>query len=158
YELLRGLHLDNVVLLGHSMGCSVIYGYWDNFGRGPIDRLVLVDQPPVLTAWPSWSAEEIAQAGSVFTPQSLYDTSVGLAGPDGNAVTATLISGLFSSSFPQDSLDAVIQETLKLPRLYAAQLSIDHGAKDWRDVISRIDAPALVVGGEISAVNPVSQE
>ena len=33
-ELLVGLDLDDVAILGHSMGCSVIWCYLDLFGRG----------------------------------------------------------------------------------------------------------------------------
>ena len=32
-EFLTGLELSNVALLGHTMGCSVIWCYWDLFGR-----------------------------------------------------------------------------------------------------------------------------
>ncbi|PWT70459.1 MAG: alpha/beta hydrolase, partial [Proteobacteria bacterium] len=33
YDFLSGRGLTGVTLAGHSMGCSVIWGYWELFGR-----------------------------------------------------------------------------------------------------------------------------
>ena len=49
-DLLDDLQLSEVVLLGHSLGCSVIWSYWDLFGGDRISRLILVDQPAVVAA------------------------------------------------------------------------------------------------------------
>ncbi|AGP35069.1 hydrolase [Sorangium cellulosum] len=158
YEFLRGMRLKRVTALGHSMGCGVLYSYWDNYGGQYLDRLILVDVGPAMTAWPDWSEEEKVEAGSLFTPQSLYDTAAALRGPDGIATTQGLVASLFSPDFPADRLAAVVEENLKLPREYAAKLLVDQAAQDWRDVIPRIDVPTLVVGGEISIFSPISQQ
>ncbi len=157
HEFIRGMRLKNVTALGHSMGCGVIYSYWDKFGGRYLDRLILADVGPAMTAWPSWSEEEKAQAGSLFTAQSLYDTAAALSGPDGVATTEGLVTSLFSSGYPAEQIAPVIQGNLKMPRLYAARLLVDQAAQDWRDTIPRIDVPALVIGGEASIFNPASQ-
>lgn len=156
-ELLEWKRWKRVTLAGHSMGCSVIWSYWDNFGPDWIDQLILIDQPPALTAWPDWSEEEARDAGALFTGASLYETAAALRGPDALAVTEAFVRTFFTSAFPEEDLAWVIQENLKFPRPYAAQLVVDHGAQDWRDVIRRIDVPTLVIGGEASNVNPASQ-
>jgi non-heme chloroperoxidase len=46
-DLLEALDLRKVTLLGHSLGCTVIWCYWDLFDHGRIDRLILVDQGPL---------------------------------------------------------------------------------------------------------------
>ncbi|MCY7284603.1 MAG: alpha/beta hydrolase [Cyanobacteria bacterium CAN_BIN43] len=49
HELIVALQLEKPHLLGHSMGCSIIWSYLDLFGFDEIDRLVLVDQSPLGT-------------------------------------------------------------------------------------------------------------
>jgi non-heme chloroperoxidase len=48
YELLTDLDLNEVVLLGHSMGSSVIWCYIDLFGPQRLSKIILVDQSPFL--------------------------------------------------------------------------------------------------------------
>lgn len=158
YEFIRGMRLRHVTALGHSMGCGVLYSYWDNYGGQSLDRLILVDVGPALTAWPDWSAEEAVEAGAVFTPQSLYDTAAALRGPNGILTTQGLLASMFSPGYPADQFALVVAENLKLPRENAAKLLVDQAAQDWRGVIPRIDVPTLVVGGEVSIFNPISQQ
>ncbi|HEX5751792.1 MAG TPA: alpha/beta hydrolase [Archangium sp.] len=158
HEFLEKMDGGNITVAGHSMGCSVIWSLWEQFGRSRVDRLILIDQAPAVTAWPGWSEDERAEAGTLFTPQSLYDTAAGLAGPDGVRVSEGLVRGLFSSSFPEDALAEVIEQNLKFPRAAAARLLVDHCGQDWRDLIPTLDVPTLVVGGEVSIFHPRSQQ
>jgi pimeloyl-ACP methyl ester carboxylesterase len=52
YELLTKLELNEVALLGHSMGSSVIWCYIDLFGPERLSKIILVDQSPFLTSDP----------------------------------------------------------------------------------------------------------
>jgi pimeloyl-ACP methyl ester carboxylesterase len=49
-ELIDFLQLEKPHLLGHSIGCAVIWSYIDLFGTNEMDRLVLVDQSPLYTS------------------------------------------------------------------------------------------------------------
>jgi len=44
-QLLERLALTDAVLVGHSMGCSVIWAYLELFGAARLERLVLVFEP-----------------------------------------------------------------------------------------------------------------
>ncbi|MXN67162.1 hypothetical protein GR183_19815 [Stappia sp. GBMRC 2046] len=44
-----------------------------------------------------------------------------------------------------------------MPRRHAAALMLDHAPRDWRDVISRIAIPTLVVGAQKSVFPAESQ-
>src|SRR6185436_19265355 len=57
HEFLTANNLRNVTLAGHSMGCSVIWGYWEQFGRDRVNKLILIDQMPMITTNPIWSAQ-----------------------------------------------------------------------------------------------------
>lgn len=151
--------LDEVVLMGHSMGCSVIWAYWDMFGGDRISKIVLIDQAASVTAQNGWSDDEKAKAGTLFDPKALYDTVASIGGTEGRIASENFIrGGFFTSKFPPAELDWVIQENLKMPRRFAADLLLNHCSQDWRDTIPRVNKPALVVGGKKSFFNPRSQE
>ena len=157
-EFLAAKGLTDVTLAGHSMGCSVIWGYWELFGGERLSKLVLIDQMPMITANPTWSEKEKIDAGAILDSNSLYGVTNALAGPDGIKTTEGFISGMFTKAYPRDQVDWVIQMNLKMPREYAARLLYDHATNDWRDVIPRINIPTLVVGGKSSLVGWRSQQ
>jgi pimeloyl-ACP methyl ester carboxylesterase len=159
HEFLEAMRLDNVVLAGHSMGCSVIWSYWDQYGGERISKLVLIDQAPTVVFWPGWTDEEKKVAGALFDPKGLYDVAAGLAGPDSIKATENLVNNLFfTKSFPEQEKAWVLQENLKFPREAAAKLLVDHCCQDWRDTIPRINVPTLIFGGTASFFTPASQQ
>ena len=158
HEFLVANSLAEVTLGGHSMGCSVIWGYWELYGGERISRLLLIDQMPMITTNPVWSEQEKIDAGSLLDKDSLYGVTNALAGPDGIKTTEGFIGGMFTKQYPREEVDWVIQQNLKFPRAYAARLLYDHATNDWRDQIPRINVPTLVVGGKASLVGWRSQE
>ncbi|MBS0950139.1 alpha/beta hydrolase [Weissella minor] len=53
-ELLTQLHLDQVILVGHSMGTMVHYAYVSLFGQKRIRAIVSEDQPPKMLTDENW--------------------------------------------------------------------------------------------------------
>jgi len=92
-DLLVARNLTDVTLMGHSMGSSVIWSYWQLWGKERLAKLILVDQMPMITADPAWSAQEKEDSGAIFDPTSLYETINKLAGPDGVKTTEGFIRG-----------------------------------------------------------------
>ena len=158
YDVLQALELTDVVLLGHSMGCSVIWCYWDLFGHQRLRKLILVDEAPFVTSNPAWSDAERQSAGSLFDLQALLQTCNSIAGPDGELTTKQLFNGTFTKAMPEAEKSRIIESSLKLPRQHAASLLYNHCVQDWRDVIPRIDVPTLIVGGRVSIFPWQSQE
>ncbi len=157
-EALARLALDGVTLAGHSMGSSVIWCYHDLFGPERLKRLIFIDQGACALYHPSWSEAERLEAGAIFTAQSLHDTAIALAGPEGIATTENFVrTAFFTKAYPADRLQWVIGENLKMPRALAGKLLLNHCMQDWRDAIPTIRLPTLVVGGEASLFNPRSQ-
>jgi len=157
HEFLTAKNLTDVTLLGHSMGCSVIWGYWEQYGPDRLSKLILVDQMPMITGNPEWSEQERQDAGSLFDGTSLFKTINALAGPDGVKTTEGFITGMFTKQYPREGVNWVVQENLKLPRAYAAELLFNHATNDWRQLIPLINIPTLVVGGKASLVPWKSQ-
>ena len=158
HEFLAAKGLRGVTLAGHSMGCSVIWGYWELYGSDRLSKLILIDQMPMITANPIWSDKEKENAGAILDKNSLYDVTNALAGADGVKTTEGFITGMFTKQYPRDDLNWVIQQNLKMPRPYAARLLYDHATNDWRDQIPRIHIPTLVVGAKTSLVGWKSQQ
>lgn len=64
----------------------------------------------------------------------------------------------FTKAYPEAKKKYALAQNLKFPRKPAAALLVDHCVQDWRDTISRINVPTLVVGAKGSFFNPKSQE
>ena len=157
HEVINQLGLENVVLLGHSMGCSVIWSYWDLFGAQNLSKLILVDQMPFITSNSGWSPEELEASGAIFDPETLYGTINALVGPDATAVTEGFIGGMVTEAIPAEEKAWIIERNFTLPRAHAATLLYNHSTQDWRDVIPRINIPTLIVSGRVSMVPWKSQ-
>jgi non-heme chloroperoxidase len=149
---------DGIDLLGHSMGSSVIWSYLDLFGPARLRRLVFVDQAPMAAALPGWGATERERYGA-FLPDltSVGELCARVAAADA-AGTREILRGMFTSKLPADELDWIVEENLKFPRRFAAELLFDHCLNDWRDVIAEVRLPTLVIGGQASFFSPASQE
>jgi non-heme chloroperoxidase len=126
-ELMEALELDNATIAGHSMGCSVIWSYWDQFGGQRISKIILIDQAPTVVFWPDWTDEQKQVAGALFDAKGLYDTAAGIAGADGAKVTEDVVRGLFfTKAYPKEKADFALAENMKFPRQHAARLLVDH--------------------------------
>ncbi len=153
--------LNDVTLMGHSMGCSVIWSYWDMYSGDRVAKVILVDQAPTVTSQTGWTDDQKAEAGAIFDPPTLYGIAAGLSGADGVKTTEGFFApeGLFfTKDFPQDQRKWALEQNLKFPRKHAAELLVNHCTQDWRDVIPRIDKPTLVVTGKASFFPLKSQE
>jgi pimeloyl-ACP methyl ester carboxylesterase len=158
-EFLASSDFTDVTLIGHSMGCAVIWSFLELHDTKNISRLVFIDQAPVVTAWPGWSENEKALSGALHDAGSLFEAVSALSGPDGPAVTAEYVRNrLFTRNFPAAGLDWVVSENLKLPRDHAARLLLELAAHDWRDAIRRITLPTMIFAGRASIFHPASQE
>jgi len=158
-DVVNELDLEDVALVGHSMGCAVIWSYIELFGINRLSRLALIDQAPVVTAWPDWNEAEKKICGSLHAPESLFQAVTGLSGPYAGSLTKNYIrDSLFTKRCPEETLEWVLSENLKFPRHHAARLLVELSVHDWRDVIRKIMLPTIVFGGEASIFHPMSQE
>ena len=159
HEVLESLTLSAVDLMGHSMGCAVIWAYLDLYGPRKVERLVLVDQAPCMLPHADWEAEEKSRYGCFYEDSSGVDEFAAAVNDSTDlASTVELLKGLFNPCYPEDSLRIVAEENIKFPREHASDLLRDTAFGDWRDVIERIELPTLVVGGETSMFPSASQQ
>ena len=158
HEFLVAHDLHEVTLMGHSMGCSIIWSYWDMFGADRTSQLVLIDQSPMLTGNPAWSEEETQQYGVVFTSEAVHNLVNGLYSDTSDQVVAGLIGGMFTAQAPDEMKQYVLERNQKIPGKLAADLLYNHCHQDWRDLIPRINIPTLIVSGRVSFIPWQSQQ
>lgn len=149
HDLILGLDLKDVTILGWSMGCSVIWSYWDLFGSERLSKIILVDEPGWLLKTEEndlglWSYDELL-------------ANVEAINADKVAYTKALIDGLLTKKMPEEDVQFLIAENLKMPAEYTARLAIIHWFLDWRDIIPTISLPTMIIGGKKSFVNWHSQ-
>jgi non-heme chloroperoxidase len=137
-DVLDALELDDVLLVGSSMGANVALAYVDAFGCDRLRGLVLVDQTPKMVNEDDWTLGyygltwDNADAWVRAFPQ---DVQAFHTVPDPELLAATL-----------DGPDFSIRDTRPLLR--------DHTYADWRDVLPRITVPVTAMAGRHSPVWP----
>lgn len=156
-ELLEHLQLGQVTLLGHSMGASVIWAFLDVFGSDQLSGIVIDDQSAAMTLLEDESQSEIENAGAIFPWDQLNQICASLKSPDADQVIRSLMDNMLSDQISSADRDWIMAENLKFPRHHAATLLFNHSTQDWRDLITRIQIPTLIIGGESSVVPEVSQ-
>jgi non-heme chloroperoxidase len=158
YELLTELDLNNVAVLGHSMGCSVIWCYIDLFGPERLSKIILVDQSPFLMTDPHWTQQEVEHSGAIDTPQKLFDFIASLRDNEAEQLTRQIIDGVLTRHATSEVREWMVRCNLKMPRDFAATLLYNSNHTDWRDLIPRINLPALIISGRASFMPWKSQE
>jgi non-heme chloroperoxidase len=140
-------------MAGHAMGCSVICGYWEQYGGDRLSKLILVDQMPMITRNPARPAKELENAGAIFDGKSLFETINALAGPGSVKTTKGFITGIFAKQYSPDEVNWVVQE--KCPR--AMQRAYGSIMPPTIGETSFLNIPTLAVGGKASLVPRKSQ-
>ena len=158
YEFISNLDSKELCLMGHSMGCSVIWGLLDKFGDGLINKLIFIDEPPFLMINPEWDIITLQTAGALFTKETLVDTCLKLKGPDSEEFTREMILGMFRKKLSPEEEEWIFKCSLKLPRNHAADLLLNHVQQDWRELFAKISVKTLVIGAEGSQVPWQSQK
>ena len=157
-DLLNYLDLEDVVLLGHSAGCAVIWSFIDLFGDDRLRGLVLRDQPIAFVRRPEWSEADCENYGASVDANALLAQAAAIAGPDGERVLRGFLSNLFRADFIELEFEQVLEGSLKVPRDAAAALMISVMQSDFKDILPRIRRPTLCIGGEQSHIGPQAMQ
>jgi non-heme chloroperoxidase len=158
YELLTELDLNNVAVLGHSMGSCVIWCYLDLFGPERLSKVILVDQSPFLMTDPHWTRQEVEDSGAVDTPQKVFDTIAALRGREAEQLTRQMVDGMVTRNVTSEARQWMVRCNLKMPRPLAGTLLYNLCHTDWRDLVPRIKLPTLIISGRASGIPWKSQE
>lgn len=149
-DVLVALQLNNVTVVGASMGASIIWSYFELFGNdGRIGKAIFVDQAPLQNLAPDW------RGGSTgcYDIQSLTRLQCRVV-EDFKGFARDNARFCSSPVVPEDVLSVLESETLRASKTALAALMADHTALDWRPVLPKITIPCLNMIGKKSAVFP----
>lgn len=156
-ELIDELQLEKPHLLGHSMGCSIIWSYLDLFGADKIDRLILVDQSPLHVSRSYWNNQELEESGATVTCEQLNAAIQALESDTAEEFTRNSLAAMVTAAMPEDQFQWMVECNLQCPRAIAAVLLYNQFHMDWRDQIMQIRKPTLIIGGRKSYIPWKSQ-
>lgn len=135
---LEQLELDDVVLVGWSMGALVSWEYVDQFGTGRIRALVDVDMEP------SPLKREGYDHGS-YTIEGLREALVAIQ-TDPLALVEASIEELLKDSPSRELQTMMFDEDSRTSPLIQAAILLEL-LRDYRDVLREVDVPTLVCAG-----------
>jgi len=148
--------LDHIHLLGHSMGCAVIWSYLELFGDDRIASLVFVDQMPCALRNPNWTDARALEAGASMDAAGLFAFTDLLRG-EGVDPRAEFLAEVTSPGIASGDLDWLVAQSLTVDRRHAAELIFDVATHDWRSLMPHIELPTLVIAGDSVNVPIASQ-
>lgn len=145
-ELLEHLALEDVLVVGASMGGNTFWSYVDQFGPARVRGAVIVDQTPKMLNADGWElgfyGYDRTNAGTLFA-EGVPDNGRGRTVDRSAAQMLRLVERLGG---PPAFRDPTAPETLPLLE--------DHARQDWRDVVRRFPLPLLMLAGRESQVWP----
>ncbi|WP_270887950.1 alpha/beta fold hydrolase [Pedococcus sp. 5OH_020] len=133
-ELIELLDLDDITLVGHSMGVSASLAMFSISGVDPVKRFVAIEQSPKLTNEDGWT-----WGARGLTWDNVYDMAYR---------RAVLGQPELEPPMPEGAAMGMTEHTFDHEKV--SKLLLDHMVADWRDVLPRIPVPTWVVGGRLS--------
>jgi pimeloyl-ACP methyl ester carboxylesterase len=140
---LNALSLVDIIIAGHSSGCSDSYAYFRAYGTDNVKAFICIDQTP---------KEIVAYEGDWAFTQSpldyrrLYD---GLTN-DRVSTTREFFQSMVTRPLTEKEVDWFVGETMKTPTYVAKQLLLEWFILDWTDEV-------IEVAGEIPVLNVLAE-
>lgn len=149
-DLLGHLGLDNVTLVGASLGCAIIWSYFELFGTRKVKCAVFVDQAPLQNLAEDWSlgSKGCYDVVSLTRLQQLLKY-------DFIGFTKGNVNGCLSNPIDPAYQRLLMAETMRADPAMLSNLMADHTSLDWRPSLKKIDIPCLVLAGGKSQIFPV---
>ena len=134
-ELLTRLDLNDVVLLGYSLGGFVSLQYLQDFGPGRVGALVLMEMTPRLPSAPGWEHPTFGD----FPEEAAR--GYGAALRDNRDIYNDFFQAAFLEPPEGSEMEEMIAQTYLTPTEVAAQLIDEMAQQDWRDKLADVPVP-----------------
>ena len=146
-NLLDHLDVEDVTVLGWSMGAAILWSYIELFGKHRVSKLVCVDQAPLQYTGPDWVWGQNGCYDVEMFIRTCYDIKYAPRESAEGLATACL------HHTPSDEeVKFIADEISKCPPYVRIEVMRDHTNLDWRDFLPFIDMPTLVCVARHSTV------
>lgn len=142
-ELIESLELRQVVVVGWSLGVSIVLALVELAGQERVSGLVLVEGSPRLLNDSDWTLGVADLAEAVRMRDAFRDRWE-------QAIEA-LVRDIVGNGADPD-LVGLLSDAKRADRDATTQLLWDHLNQDWRDVLPTVRVPTLVVAGRASRI------
>ena len=139
-------------VLGHSMGCCVLWSYFDLFAGDGINRAVFVDMMTHPITNPAFGEQEVADYGAIMNAEAFFGIFNGLTAGAAAQIVPELLNGMVTPNISTEDMAWLLAENARMPGPLSAKEFFTDILADWRDVLPRINRPALYIAGEASFV------
>lgn len=147
-QFITNLKLENVTLVGWSMGAFVIWEYLKLFGDKHIKSTVIVDELASDFKWPDFSIGAFdMETLTSFMREVQRDQKAFLKG---------FIPLMFKKELSLSELDWMLEETTRLPASVASAILFDQSVVDYRSSLPDYDIPTLLCFGKEEKLIPVA--
>ncbi len=147
HELIEYLQLENVTLLGWSMGSSVVLEYYEQYGNEHLKKVGIIDSalyPFSPEAWNSHSLSGFNMDGMSMT----LDKALA----DHDTYTRSFARICFKTPPCQEDEDWVSTEMKKIPVYIAFALYNDFLMNDYTTTLSKVDIPLMICCADSPAI------
>ncbi|MDE0004654.1 MAG: alpha/beta hydrolase [Rhodospirillaceae bacterium] len=163
-QIIETLELDEVTLVGWSIGARTVLSYIELFRNYRLKGVVLVDEVPSIEVHgPPDPPEPDAESETEIRleSESEHETETGLDSesdpPSENETERKrqqLRSMFVSLDVPDAELDVLLEESRENTPAQGVTLGPDYQAQDWRPMLPSIDLPVLIATGARSGAFP----
>lgn len=142
-DLLDERRLEDVLLIGWSMGGLVTFDYLRQFGSHRLRAIGIVDVSPCLLPRPGWEHGE----GTPFDAAGLAAWSSPWATDPEAVIRDVYTIGFADPERHAKDREWLVQESLRADRATAMLALVDAFEQDYRPVLAGIDVPVLLAYG-----------
>lgn len=140
HDLIEFLGIDNVVLMGWSMGGPTVLSYYQQFGCEHLNGLGLIDMTPFPFSPEKWNTQGLHGYNI-----DGFNAQVNKLIHDRLAYFETFAANIFRNGVRPADTDWVIDEFKKLPPWISAAIYSDYLSSDYTGILPQISLPVLVV-------------
>ncbi|KGP74439.1 alpha/beta fold hydrolase [Pontibacillus yanchengensis] len=142
------LELQDVTLIGWSMGAFVIWEYLHQFGEDNIKASVIVDE---LASDFKWDDFDIGAFDLATLTSMMRDIQT-----DQSQLLEGFLPLMFKEDLSKEELRWMLRETMKVPASIASAILFDQSIIDCRPYFSSITLPTLLCFGRAEKLIPVA--
>ncbi len=147
-DLIEYLKLEDVTLLGWSMGGQVALMYWRLFGGyGYVRRLGILDS----TLYPFSDDDWNRHGNRSYNMDKANDRLIAML-EDHEADARAMVDGMVTEGTPDEDREWIRKEIMKTPAYIAFSIYSDFLGRDFTDYIPAVTVPMLFIGSNSPAV------